>query len=81
MPHFALASNVARCCLECYGVATINRLLQRIGLFCRLYSLLDGSFAWSAMGWLQLVGSLKLSVSFAKEPYKRDYTLQKRLII
>jgi len=24
------------------------------------------------MGWLGLVGSLRLSVSFAKEPYKRD---------
>jgi len=30
------------------------------------------------MGWLQLVGSLKLWVSFAKEPCKRDYILQKR---
>jgi len=33
------------------------------------------------MGWLRLVGSLKLYVSFAKEPYKRDYILQKRVII
>ena len=33
------------------------------------------------MGWLRLVGSLKSLVSFAKEPYKRDYILQKRLII
>jgi len=33
------------------------------------------------MGWLRLVGSLKLYVSFAKEPYKRDYILQKRPII
>jgi len=33
------------------------------------------------MGWLRLVGSLKLYVSFAKEPYKRDYILQKRLVI
>ena len=32
----------------------------------------------TTMGWLRLVGSLKLSVSFAKEPYKRDYFLQKR---
>jgi len=32
----------------------------------------------SAMGWLQLVGSLKTWFSFAKEPYKRDYILQKR---
>jgi len=29
-------------------------------------------------GWLRLVGSLKLQVSFAKEPYKRDYILLKR---
>jgi len=33
------------------------------------------------MGWLRLVGSLKLQVSFAKEPYKRDYILQKTPII
>jgi len=33
------------------------------------------------MGWLRLVGSLKLHVFFAKEPYKRDYILQKRPII
>jgi len=33
------------------------------------------------MGWLRLVGSLKIQVSFAKEPYKRDDILQKRLII
>jgi len=33
------------------------------------------------MGWLRFVGSLKLQVSFAKEPYKRDYLLQKRPII
>jgi len=33
------------------------------------------------MGWLRLVGSLKLLVSFAKEPYKRDNILQKRPMI
>ena len=33
------------------------------------------------MGWLRLVGSLKLQVSFAKEPYKRDFILQKRPVI
>jgi len=33
------------------------------------------------MGWLRLVGSLKLQVSFAKEPYQRDYILQKRSMI
>ena len=35
--------------------------------------------AW--MGWLRLVGSLKLYLSFTKEPYKRDDFLQKRPII
>jgi len=33
------------------------------------------------MGWLWLVGSIKLQVSFAKETYKRDDILQKRPII
>jgi len=32
------------------------------------------------MGWLRLVGSLKLQVSFAKEPYKWDCILHKRPI-
>jgi len=35
----------------------------------------------TGMGWLWLVGSIKLNVSFAKEPYKRDNILQKRPII
>jgi len=29
----------------CYGVATISRLLKIVGLFCRISSLLQGSFA------------------------------------
>ena len=33
------------------------------------------------MGRLRLVGSIKLQVSFAREPYNRDYILQKRPII
>jgi len=33
------------------------------------------------MGWLWLVGSIKLQLSFAKEPYKRDDILQKRPVI
>jgi len=33
------------------------------------------------MGWLRFVGSLKLKVFFAKDPYKRDDILQKRPII
>ena len=33
------------------------------------------------MGWLRLVCSLKIHVSFAKEPYQRDDILHKRPII
>jgi len=33
------------------------------------------------MLWLRSVGSLKLQSSFAKEPYERDYILEKRPII
>jgi len=35
----------------------------------------------SDMWWLRLVGSLKLQVSFAKEPYKIDDILQKGPVI
>jgi len=35
----------------------------------------------TTMGWLPLIGSLKLQVSFAKEPYKRGDILQKRPIL
>jgi len=41
---------------------------------------MQGSVAIT-MGWLRLVGALKVQVSFAKEPYKRDDILQKRPII
>jgi len=35
----------------------------------------------SDIRWLWLVGSIKIQVSWAKEPYKRGYILQKRPII
>ena len=37
--------------------------------------------AMTTIGWLQLVGSFKLYVSFAQEHYKRDDILQKRPVI
>ena len=47
-------------------------------LFLRLWCIyIHGIY----MGWLRLVGSLKLWVSFAKETYKRDDILQKRPVI
>jgi len=44
--------------------------LQHTAIHCR----------WMCMGWgwLRLVGSIKLYVSFAKQTYERDYILQKR---
>ena len=74
--------------LHTYGVAPISRLLQIIGLFCkralykRLYSTKE-SVIWRS---LLIVATPYLLmyvtnhvVSFAKEPYKRDYILQKSL--
>jgi len=46
-----------------------------------IYVYAYSSSSTRSMGWLRLVGSLKLYVSFAKEPCKRDYILQKRPVI
>ena len=62
----------------CYGVATISRIDKNI--FTLYHDELD-SAVMCYMGWLRLVGSLKLYVFFAKEPYKRDNILQKRRVI
>jgi len=45
------------------------------------YTQKDIQKATHAMGWLRLVGSIKLLVSSAEEPYKRYYILQNRPII
>jgi len=49
----------------------------------RTHILKHGGFSWGCipMEWLWFVGSMKLYVSFAKEPYKIDDILQKRPII
>ena len=47
-----------------------------------LYMRSTGGGDWNQdMGWLSLVGSLKLQVSFEKEPYKRGDVLRKRPVI
>jgi len=48
--------------------------------------IIAASYTWSIlifmyMGWPRWIGSLKLLVSFAKEPCKRDCSLQKRPLI
>ena len=48
---------------------------------CRVLKIVRCAFREElGMGWLRVVGSLKLQVSFAKEPCKRDYILQKKPI-
>jgi len=49
---------------RCYGVATISRLLKIISLFCRISSLLQGSFAKETY----IVRSLLIVAS----PYEND---------
>jgi len=61
-----LRGDVKSCAVQC-GVAAIETTLCLVSFIL--------------MGRLRLVGSLKLQVSFAKEPYKRDYILQKRPMI
>jgi len=54
---------------------------QHSGRPCPKFKIKSASYSIYDKGWLQSVVSLKLQVSFAKEPYKRDYILQKRHII
>ena len=58
------------------GTSWINLLHKRHG---SIYYIKDMNLF--TMGWLRLVGSFKCHVSFAKEPDKRDYILQKRHVI
>ena len=80
---------------SCMWHENIIRILQLIHMcdILRWYVCYDSSICvdtcdmfmhaslWIHMGWLHLVGSFKIWVSFAKEPYKRDPVLQKRPII
>ena len=61
-------------------VFVIERERQRVRVLAIQFSRWDPR-AIFAMGWLRLVGSLKLQVSFAKEPFKKDNILQKRPVI
>ena len=60
---------------NCIRCANMSRYVTKCTQECR------GCMRSCTMGWLRLVGSFKWQVSFAKEPYKRDYILQKRTII
>ena len=75
----------------------INRSIrffsELLGFICGIFLIyihISGSYTcdlWTSGNWqvrygvARLVGSLKLQVSFAEEPYKRDDILQKRPIV
>jgi len=67
-----------------YGLATMSRRHIIIGRFCRISSLLQGSFAQKETYDVQNDGVATISrphkiiVLFGKEPCKRDDILQKR---
>ena len=75
-------------CNTLQHTATHYNTLQHTATHCNTVHILNTHSLFTSnsagnlhMGWLRLVGSLKLQVSFAKEPYKRDDILQKRPII
>ena len=61
-------------------VTWLNHIMTGVTWLNHIYDMTEW-YVWHIMGWLRLVGSIKLYVFFAKEPYKRDYILQKRPII
>jgi len=63
------------------AVKLLNKWLLANLLMYNYWRIYWASWRLASMGWLRLVGSFKLYVSFAKEPYKRDHILQKRPVI
>ena len=75
---------VAVCCsvLQCVAVRDVLQCVAACCSASQVCSELQCEHGQLVcMRWLQLVGSLKSQVSFAKEPYKRDDILQKSPII
>jgi len=81
--HWRAAHWLCQCDIDCVNVRHIDQwaccnvpLRKRCSVFSQNKS--PGKLTQNHMGCLQLVGSLKVQISFAKEPYERDYVLQKR---
>jgi len=72
---------VAVCCRELQCGAVCCCVVNKWPFLCMSSYQGVTRVTQEGMRWLQLVASLKLQVSFAKEPYKRDDILQKRPII
>jgi len=75
-------SFLARLDIQTYTTRTMSFLAR---LDIQTYTTRTMSFlaflSPQTMRWLMLVGSIKLQISFTKEPHKRDAILQKRPII
>ena len=73
-PDQPLNQNKSMCCVTQFSYEVLScQLLNQSKSTCYGNHVI--------MGWLRSVGSIKLQVSFVKDPYKRDYILQKRLEI
>ena len=76
----AESCSVSQCIAECCSVSQCVAVCCSV-LQCVSSLAIECIFARMLRRWLWLVGSIKLQVSFVKEPYKRDNNLQKRPII
>ena len=72
------ATTACSCCSNAVSLALSRAFIHADVFICCFWWM---RIPMSHMGWLPLVGSLKLYVSFAKETYTRDDILQKRPII
>ena len=71
-----------RTCVRVYVCLCVPYCVFLLCLLMYFVWLFSGLFGLKIhIGWLRLVGSMKLKVSSANEPYKRDYILQKRPVI
>ena len=76
LSHLSLCVHMYHSCIYVY----INTHLH-IHVHTYIHSFTHVYLLGTLMRWLRLVGSLKLYVSFAKEPYKIEDILQKKPII
>jgi len=67
-------------CLAPRNICTVS-LSHHLRVICALFSVPSSLVFSLVMGWLRLVGSIKLQVSFEKKPNKTDYIWQKKPVI
>jgi len=81
--YCSVAQCVAVCCSVLQCVAVCCSVLQCVAVWCSVLPLieLDLLLRLASYGVATISRHLKIMVSCANEPYKRDYILQKRTII